>query len=171
MSSEKKLRFDLTPSGDDCDYTLTQTDGDPVLGPDNLISLGEKHWYWLYFTLTDATRSFDGPVQSIFRVRPGNSCPGRQNASVNRNFPKNDFKFEDNGRTLRVKAKNIEAGPFGYRIVIKSPEGECDFDPVIINGGGGEGFIGALSAPLILVGIVLLVVIAYATGLFERLYG
>lgn len=170
----KDIEFNLkanntSPGG----YEVT-VKGDATFDPKtNAVTMPNGYYYVMRFNLLDTILSFDGDEDKVFMVIAGNACPERGQLTGNSNFDPKKMKIKDNGRQLEVRNNNVDPGTFAYRILIKDNNGvPHDFDPVIINGGGGENsFFGWL--PLALgfgTGLVLMAV-AHYTGLLARILG
>lgn len=179
MPQEDPIRFTLTAVDDASKpigvrYTLEQhpDDVNRVLRSDGKVEADRRQVLRMNFTLVDdSTKNleFNTDVGNVFLVKEGESCPTRQDTAQNDSFPKNRFRVNKPGQyqVLTVANLNLVAATYCYRICINGDGQERDFDPVIINGGGGQGRSpwGGLLA--ILLGLGALAGVAYYAGLFE----
>ena len=140
--SQRIVALTLTPVGNGSDYELSQTSGIDVLDPKfgkNGMKVAKAHSYVLRFRLDSPDLWFDGGDEDIFLVTEGTKCPERGENAENRNFKKNRISINHSAKILEVRNGNIDEGPFSYRICIRDKDRNSrDFDPVIINGGGGQ---------------------------------
>lgn len=171
--AKRVVHFTLTPAGDGSkEYTLSQTSGDPVLDTNrkNGIKVASRHHYYMTFKLGDNSLSFDGDRgRDVFLIRAGDTCPERGEAAENSNFK--IFGLKNDGRELEIRNDNVDPGSFSYRILIKQGTQVRDFDPVIINGGGGNRLTWAqILVPILgtvaFVGVAFM--FAYAAGVIPK---
>ena len=169
------VRFTLTALYEGPEpYSISQHPDDPitVLEPDGSIRVPKKKKLRMNFKLVDPNNqlAFVSNKDNAFLISPGLSCPSRTDTSENESFQKVYFAVS-NG-VLSVTNKNKQSGTFSYRICIEDTQGkERDFDPVIINGGGGEGLSSEVILVAVIGGVIALVGLAYFAGLLDRFLG
>jgi len=174
--AKRTVEFTLVPdSSSPNGYKISGGSNDAILDPvTQEIRVAEGHHYYMTFTLGDHSLSFDGDRDEVFLARAGENCPNRGEVTGNSNFQKKHMKFKTtNGRKqLEIRNNNVDPGTFSYRILIRQGTQILDFDPVIINGGGGQGkvfdwlhLLLGFGTGLVLMGV------AYKAGLLAQILG
>lgn len=178
MPVEDFVRFTLTATDDASEangvkYDLQQhpSDVNRVLRTDGKLEAKHQQRLRMSFTLVDQSShnlEFVSDVSNTFLVKEGHECPTRHDTDEHPSFPKNRFRVSMPGsdQVLTVANLNLVQGTYYYRICIDGGGQERDFDPVILNGGGGQNKLPTWLALLVgLLGLAAVMGIAYALGL------